>query len=235
MKIHIGTNLFPQHKGRIFKNYELTEVKPFYETKPHQKTLKNWRTESGKDFRFIIPAPLALTDPEWKPGKTSSWKTGAQGFTPGTEMEYIWKMMHKTAGILRSHTFVFVTPSSFRPTQSNIAKLTDFFKNHDRKNVKMVWEPHGLWDKSTILEVADNLDLYLSSDPVSTEFTDQPAKFRFFRINNFRSGGKLNFDDYYKIYESAQGSKRTFVLFSSPLALKNAKSFQDFMKNKLYL
>ncbi len=232
MKIHIGVDHFPLHLSRIRQHCDVAEIAPFFTTKPRKKTLLKWREEGPKTFRFVLPAPWALTDPQWRKEKPSSFCEGAQGFTPGKELDFIWESLDKAAGLLRTNTFLFRTPSSFRPTRENREKMASFFQTRERKNYRFVWEPTGLWEPEEALEFARSLGVTLVQDPLSDSFIESNEPFRYLRVKNLRSGAGISEMGFEEIYYAARSAQRCFVLFSSPAPLMDAKRFKTFLNER---
>jgi uncharacterized protein YecE (DUF72 family) len=229
MKIHTGVNLFPLHRRKVLSNCDIGEVSSFFETRPKKNTLSRWRSEAPKNFRFIIPAPWALTDPNWKKAGATSWQEGSQGFLESEQTEKIWKHLDRACGVLRSQTILFVTPPSFRPSLKNKNSMVDFFSEIKRKNFRFAWEPRGLWTSEEALEISKELNLTLVSDPLSPEFINSEEDFRYFRIFNLKHANNLNEMGFEEIYEQCRGSKRSFVIFATPNPIKDSQRFKRFL------
>ncbi|MBN2722732.1 MAG: DUF72 domain-containing protein [Deltaproteobacteria bacterium] len=229
MKIHTGVSTFPKYLKKIKQVCDVAELESFFNTKPRKSTLENWRNTMGKKFRFVIPAPLALTDPTWKKDTATFWREGAQGFAPGSETDFIGKTLWKSAGLLQSITFLFVTPPSFRPTADNRDRIMDFFQPFLQKNQRIIWEPQGLWDIEGLLKKTSNTGITISQNPLSDDFIQTDEDFRYFRIESHASANVIREDNIERILDACEGSKRSFVIFKTSMPLRDASIFSTYL------
>lgn len=229
MKIHLGVSNFPLHSKNIVSICDISEISSFLDSRPKKGTLQKWREASQNDFRFVIPAPRALTDPYWKKDPDSPWNDGAQGFLNNEEGDKIWAYMDRTAGVLRSHTFLFITPLGFRPNSLNKKKMVDFFNSKNLKNYKIVWEPTGLWSPEEAVEFANSAGITLACDPLAEDFINPKGDFRYFRVHSLKQSSGISQMGFDEIYEASMGAKRVFVIFTTPKSLNDAKKFKTFL------
>jgi uncharacterized protein YecE (DUF72 family) len=233
MKIHIGVNHFPLHAKKINSICDVSEVSSFFDSRPKKGTLVKWRENSDSSFRYVIPAPRALTDPYWKKEDSSSWNEGAQGFINNDVGDKIWAHLDRAAGVLRSQTLLFVTPIDFRPNSLNKKKMTEFFSSKNLKNYKIVWEPTGLWDPKEALDFAKSAGITVACDPLSEDFVQPDTSFRYFRVHSLRKSSGISQMGFEDIYDASIGAKRVFVIFTTPKALNDAKKFKTFLSEQI--
>ena len=126
MKIHVGVHDFPLHRRRTFQQCEVAEASALLTTRPRKKTVAEWREAAPAAFRFVVPAPPALTDPQWRKTRPTYWEEGAQGFTLGPEADRIFSALEMTAGMLKAHVTGGAAAHGQRPplAESNAATST---------------------------------------------------------------------------------------------------------------
>ncbi|MBU1219531.1 hypothetical protein KKF34_10260 [Myxococcota bacterium] len=233
MKIHTGVSHFPRYYKKIGDICEMAEVESFITTKPKKGTLVNWREVMGKKFRFVLPAPTALTDPDWNKAGTGFWRDGAQGFKEGAERDFITKTMFKSAGILQCITFLFPTPVSFRPTEDNRQRIMDYFKPFVEKKQRVIWAPTGLWDMEKLLRDTAGTGIFIAQNPLDVNFIQDDEEFRYLRIENIASKNVTSEINMEKILEACDGAKRVFAVFKTSNPLRDANAFNRFLSEEI--
>ncbi len=85
-------------------------------------------------------------------------------------MALAWERTREIADILDAPVIVFQCPKSFLPTRENTRNLTRFFRDIDRANHTLAWEPRGEdWAPELIRELCLASNLIHCVDPFQSE------------------------------------------------------------------
>ncbi len=223
MHIHAGV----QQTGpqiRFSRDFEVVELTRMLQSRLRESTLKKLRQDAPENARFVVPAPLFLTDPQWELPASHTPDRDARGFAPGPELERVVTQLHRSAGLLRAQTLLLVTPPSFRPTTTGIDRLVAFAKHPRLKSMRLIWEPRGLWQEGEIRHVVSQTGIVTVTDPLLTRELPN-HDFGYFRIHGPASAGILGEHHHHRILEACFSHKRVFVVFCTPNAVRDARAF----------
>lgn len=225
-----------------FKNFKTLEVQQtFYQPPARDSTLERWRKNAPDDFEFVIKAWQLISHPATSPTyrklkkEIPKSKQNNYGyFKPTEEVFEAWEKMDSIAQILDSKIILFQTPASFAPTPEHNQNLHQFFKQIDRKNYTLVWEPRGDWKPDQIRNACKDLNLVHCVDP----FKQKPTAGK---INYFRLHGKPGYNLKYEYTEQDLKQLKkscdkplNYVMFNNMGMNQDAQQFLEMTNSNQY-
>ncbi len=149
--ITVGCAGFAVPATRYFKEYLFVEVQETHLAVPGPGTLRRWRREAPKGFRFALLGPREI---------------GQEGFRPGKVIESALKTLTEVALELDAKTAVFVAPPDFVQNRSNRAALKDFLGSVRGRFERIVFDPGSAWDPGDADTVAEDTGSAAARDPL---------------------------------------------------------------------
>ena len=147
------------------------------------------------------------------------------GFQATAENAALWGRALDFAEGAGSLALVVVTPPAFTPGPANVARMQAFFAAADRRDLRVVWEPHGPWDPDHAARLAAQMGLVLAVDPLRDAPPD--GGFAYFRLGAFASmGSRLGVYDLERLAEAAQGFEEVVCVFDTPRALDDVRNLK---------
>jgi len=230
MGVKVGCCGFPKARSNYYEHFKAVEVQQTFYQPPTSKTVERWRAEAPPDFEFTLKAWQLITHESKSPTYrrlTLSWPQRRLGhcgsFRPTEEVQWAWGRTREVALALKAKVVVFQTPASFQPCRENKENLRKFFKEADRGNFLLVWEPRGLWSGDEVQELCRELDLTHGVDPFKAE--PQFGEVRYFRIHGI-TGYRYRFSvkDLPDLKEKCRG--KCYCLFNNVSMWIDALAFQ---------
>jgi uncharacterized protein YecE (DUF72 family) len=205
-----------------------------------QSTAEKWRLRAPKDFEFTVKAWQLITHEPTSPTyrkaklKIDANEMEKYGFFRSTDRVFeAWKVTDEARKALDAKIVVFQCPPSFREKEENISNMRNFFQSIDRKDIKMVWEPRGKWNKNTIKKLCEELDLIHCVDP----FADDSATpdFAYFRLHGSPPGKRMyrytyTEEDLKRLHEKCMNFSRVCVLFNNHTMYEDALRFMKMIQ-----
>jgi len=159
---------------------------------------------------------------------TLAWPQGklrhCGSFKPTEEVQWAWGRMRTVALALRAKIVVFQTPASFQPSGKNKKNLRKFFREADRGDFLLVWEPRGDWGEDEVRELCRELNLTHGVDPFKAGATF--GKVRYFRIHGI-TGYRYRFNQTDLKALRAKCRGKCYCLFNNVSMWTDALSFQE--------
>src|SRR5579871_3845194 len=128
--ITMGCAGFPVPATRYFKEFLFVEVQETHVTMAAIGTIRRWRREAPKGFKFAMLGPREI---------------GQEGFRDGKVTETALRSMIDVGKELQATTAVFVAPPEFTSGRGNKAVLKEFLQSVRKKFERVVWEPSASW------------------------------------------------------------------------------------------
>ena len=178
-KTFIGCCGWTEAQARYFKTFRTIELQtPFYQP-PSDAVAQRWKAIAPPDFRFCIKAWQLIThtpaSPTYRRLKSPISPQELDlygGFRPTDQVWLAWERTRQIAAMLDAQVIVFQCPKSFLPTPENIRNLTNFFREADRDNRTLAWEPRGdEWPPELIRELCAENHLIHCVDPFKSDTT----------------------------------------------------------------
>jgi len=239
VKVKVGICGFARSQDTIFTNLRLLEVQTTFYKPMKRSTAETWRQRAPEEFEFTVKAWQLITH---EPRSPTYRKAGIEiaenevdtyGFFRPTENVFkAWSVTNEIREALGAKLVVFQAPARFKETEENITNMRGFFHGieNDRKGIRMVWEQRGPWDRKTIDQLCDELELIHSVDP----FAEAPVTtgLAYFRLHGSPPGKRMyrytyTDDDLKRLSEHCMntGSPEVYVLFNNETMYDDALRF----------
>jgi uncharacterized protein YecE (DUF72 family) len=214
--ITMGCAGFPVPATRYFKEFLFVEVQETHVTLPGTGTIRRWRREAPKGFKFALLAPREI---------------GQEGFRDGKVTESALKSLSEVGKELLATTAVFVAPPEFTGSRGNRAALKDFLQGVRKKFERVVWEPPIAWDADDADTLATEVGVVAARDPLAHGTSSVPVAY--YRLPG-PAGHKSRYEDpaIEKLAELARVAKNkdaTYV-FTNVDMFADAKRFKKACK-----
>ena len=214
--ITMGCAGFPVPATRYFKEFLFVEVQETHVALPGTGTIRRWRREAPKGFKFAMLAPREI---------------GQEGFREGKVTETALKALIEVGQELEATTAVFVAPAEFTSGRSNKSALKDFLAGVKKKFERVVWEPPPSWDADDAEALARDVGVIAARDPLAHGTTASPVAY--YRLPG-PAGHKSRYEDpaIEKLAELASNAKNkdaTYV-FTNVDMFADAKRFKKAIK-----
>src|SRR5688572_1905615 len=160
--ITIGCAGFPVPATRYFKEFLFVEVQETHVALPGTGTLRRWRREAPKGFRFSMLAPREI---------------GQEGFRDGKVVSSALASLTEVGKDLDATSVVFVAPPEFSASRANRGAVKDFLESLKGKFERVVWEPPPSWDPNDAAALAAEVGAIAARDPLATGIVDAPVAY----------------------------------------------------------
>jgi len=228
--IKVGCCGFPKARSKYYECFKVVEVQQTFYQPPTPITVARWRAQAPADFEFTLKAWQLITHESKSPTYrrlTLSWPQTkldhCGSFKPTEEVQWAWERTRDLAIHLKARIVVFQTPASFQPHATNKENLRNFFKEADRGDLLLIWEPRGNWSHEEVLEICREVNLIHGVDP----FKNDPSfgEIRYFRIHGI-TGYRHRFSEreLEVLVEKCQGE--CYCLFNNVSMWTDAFAFQ---------
>jgi uncharacterized protein YecE (DUF72 family) len=156
--------------------FPLVEVQQTFYEPPRDATMRRWRALSPATFEFTLKAWQLITHDAGSPTyrrlrsplrEAERVAVGSFRWTP--TVRDAWARTLDCVTLLRATAVLLQCPSSFRPTEENVARMRQFFDEIERPDgVRMLWEPRGSWPPELVASLCRDLRLVHVVDPFVT-------------------------------------------------------------------
>jgi uncharacterized protein YecE (DUF72 family) len=243
VKLKVGVCGFARSQDSIFTNLRLLEVQTTFYKPMKKSTAETWRRRAPQEFEFTVKAWQLITHEPASPTYRKAGITIAENerdtygfFRPTDNVFEAWSVTNEIGAALDAKIVVFQSPARFKENDVNSKNMRDFFRGieQDRKDITMVWEQRGKWDRKTIGRLCEELNLIHGVDP----FAEAPVTtgFAYFRLHGSPPGKRMyrytyTDDDLKRLYDYClnTGSPAVFVLFNNETMYDDALRFMKMM------
>jgi uncharacterized protein YecE (DUF72 family) len=214
--ITIGCAGFPVPATRYFKEFLFVEVQETHVALPGTGTIRRWRREAPKGFKFAMLAPREI---------------GQEGYREGKVVETALKSLIEVGKELAATTAVFAAPPEFTPGRTNKAALREFLEKVKRKFERVVWEASPGWDAEDAAALAHDAGVICARDPLAHGTID--ASIAYYRLPG-PAGHKSRYEDpaierLADLAKHAKNKDATYV-FTNVDMFADAKRFKKALK-----
>ena len=214
--ITIGCAGFPVPATRYFKEFLFVEVQETHIALPGMGTIRRWRREAPKGFKFALLAPREI---------------GQEGFRDGKVTEHALKSLMEVGKELSATTAVFVAPAEFTASRSNRSVVSDFLQSVRKRFERIAWEPPPSWDPDDADTVAAEAGVVAARDPLTHGLSKAPVAY--YRLPG-PAGHKSRYEDpaidrLADLARNADHKDATYV-FTNVDMFADAKRFKRAMK-----
>jgi uncharacterized protein YecE (DUF72 family) len=214
--ITMGCAGFPVPATRYFKEFLFVEVQETHVTLPGTGTIRRWRREAPKGFRFAMLSPREI---------------GQEGFRDGKVTETALKSLIEVGKELEATTAVFVAPPEFSGSRGNKSVLKEFLQGVRKKFERVVWEPPAAWDPDDADALATEAGVVAARDPLAHGTSTLPLAY--YRLPG-PAGHKSRYEDpaidkLAELSRVAKNKDATYV-FTNVDMFADAKRFKKAIK-----
>lgn len=214
--IVLGCAGFPVPATRYFKEFLFVEVQDTHVSPEAAGTIRRWKREAPKGFRFSLLAPKDI---------------GQEGFRSGKVTETALNTLLDVGKELSSKHAVFASPPEFAGGKNNKAILKEFFQSVSGKFERVIWEPSPAWDIGEAERLAQDSKVVCARDPLVHGMSKAPIAY--YRLHG-PAGHKSRYEDpaIDKLAELASGAKHkeaTYV-FTNVDMFADAKRLKKLLK-----
>lgn len=169
----VGCCGWTEAQPRYVANYSTIELQTTFYQPPASPVAARWRSMAPPSFRFCMKAWQLITHTPASPTyRRLKWGVSPQewdlygSFRPTEQVMLAWERTREIANIVDAQVIVFQCPKSFLPTRENTRNLTAFFREIDRGERTLAWEPRGEeWRPGLIRELCVESRLIHCVDP----------------------------------------------------------------------
>jgi len=226
VRVRVGTVGFPvRDKRRVLAAVEVVELADGRFTPPARAAAKRFKRTWPAAVDATAQSSLFLVDPPSGGAPLPGDPGGYGGFQTSGENLALWERCTEYAMAVEARALVVITPPSFTPGPSNLARMAAFFAAVDRRGLMIVWEPHGPWEQRRAAAHAAEIGLVLAVDPLRDQAPESGTAY--FRLGPFAAmGGRLGVYDLERLAEAAQPFADVFCLFDTPRALDDVRNLK---------
>lgn len=212
-----------EHKLQAYASiFDLVEVNSTFYRLPKKETAEKWRKLArsvNKDFEFTVKASQIITHRD---------KFSSRGSVT---------MFNKTkeiANFMGAKIILFQTPGSFKPTEENLEKIRNFFRQIDKENFKIVWEVRWKdnWKKDVVKDLFSDIGVNQCVDPMRQD-TYYSKDLVYYRLHGFgQPMYNYNFseEELENLKKKIQKhNKRVYILFNNFNMYRDAKTLGEFL------
>jgi uncharacterized protein YecE (DUF72 family) len=213
------------------RRFPLLEVQHTFYEPPSDALLERWRRSSPGRFEFTIKAWQYVThessSPTYRRLKRplpDEHRGRIGGFRTTAPVLDAWARTLECAAILRATAVLLQCPKSFRPTDTNVARLREFVATVERPAGRLLWEPRGDWPVSLLTDLCRDLDLVHVVDPMQTETVTPEATY--YRLHGTSGARHVHTDDELRrLRDLVDGRPSPYVLFNNLPRVGDAQRF----------
>ena len=166
-RLRIGLCGWNQSQRNYFLNFDCIEIQSTFYDPPRVQVANKWRDAAPSGFHFCIKAWQLIThtaaSPTYRRLRTllpSGDRDAVGSFRPTEKVREAW---HRTLAVARAvdaRVVLFQCPKSFLPTSENLINFSAFFRQLDRDQFRLAWEPRGeAWTDDIVRELCAEYDL----------------------------------------------------------------------------
>ncbi len=189
----VGETHLPRDFARYARQYSFLELDCEPGKMPGKARLQSCAAQAPKGFVFSLVVPAALASLE-----------------PGEEAERAWKAIKAIANVVRPRWWVVRTPPKVRPTRKAREDLSALFERLRTPEIRVAWEPHGLWEEAAAAEAAAGLGAHLVYDLAQS--APRAGEVLYARLQAFGRGARVSLGLAERVAERAAGFQEAFVV-----------------------
>jgi len=146
-RIYVGRASLDGNIGRYARSLNLLEVSAERGRHPRRPGLLEWRRTVGEDFVFsvVLPQPLVALE-------------------AGPDADQLLSHAKMVADALGATWWLLRTPPTVAPSARATRKLEALVESIRSESRRIAWEPRGVWEESSALSTAAELDVHLVRD-----------------------------------------------------------------------
>lgn len=179
MECLVGCCGWTEAQSKYVKTFDTIELQTTFYQPPGDAAVQRWKLQAPSGFQFCMKAwqlithtPSSPTYRRLKTGVADSERDLYGNFRSSEQVALAWERTREIAHIIDAKAIVFQCPASFLPTRQNIHNLEIFFREIERDDRIIVWEPRGDdWTDQLVRDICDANQLVHCVDPFVREST----------------------------------------------------------------
>jgi hypothetical protein len=169
----VGETRLPKNFKRYARQFSFLELDCEPGTVPGKARLQSCRAMAPEDFVFSLLLPSRLASLE-----------------TGPALDHEWKAALGSARLLRAKWWVVQTPAEVRPTRKSREGLAALVARLKENDMRVAWEPRGVWDETAAGDLADAMGAVLVQD-IARE-TPRPGSVLYSRLLALGRGSRVS-------------------------------------------
>jgi len=226
VKVRVGTVGFPvRDQRRVLAAVDIVELTDGRFVPPSATTARRFRRTWPKPIDAAVQCSVHLVDPPRGDASLPGDPSGYGGFETSGENVALWARCTDYAAGVGARALVVITPPSFTPGPANLARMAAFFASVDRRDLAVVWEPHGPWEHERAAAHAAEMGLTLAVDPLRDPAPEGDVAY--FRLGPFAAmGSRLGVYDLERIAEATAPFADVSCVLDTPRALDDVRNLR---------
>lgn len=188
----VGETHLPRDFSRYARQYSFLELDCEPGSVPGKARLQSCAAQAPEGFVFSLVVPGALASLE-----------------AGEAAERALKAARAIANVLRPRWWVVRTPPSVRPTRKAREELSALFERLRSPEIRIAWEPHGLWEEAAASETAAALGAYVVHDLAQS--APRSGEVLYARLQAFGRGARVSLGLAERVAERASAFSEAFI------------------------
>jgi hypothetical protein len=224
--VRVGTVGFPiRDRRRVLAAVEIVELTDGRFVPPAKAAAKKIKRAWPPSVDAAVQCSSHLVDPPRSGVALPGDPRGYGGFEASEENRALWVRCMDYAVAVAARAIVVITPASFTPGPSNLARMAAFFAVVDRRGLAVVWEPHGPWEHERAAAHAAELGLVLAVDPLRDPAPEGDAAY--FRLGPFAAmGSRLGVYDLERLAAATAPFADVSCVLDTPRALDDVRNLR---------
>ena len=232
----IGCCGWTEAQASYVRSFATIELQTTFYQPPATAVAKRWKAQSPPEFRFCMKAwqlithtPTSPTYRRLKSGVSPRERNLYGSFRPTEQVWLAWERTRDIANILQACVIVFQCPKSFLPTRESIRNFEMFFRQIDRGDRTLAWEPRGdEWTPELIRDLCAENNLIHCVDPFKASPVYGDAIY--WRLHG-KTGYRYRYGDEdlaeleAKLQAQAHLPNRSYILFNNIYSKQDALRF----------
>jgi uncharacterized protein YecE (DUF72 family) len=225
-RVRVGTVGFPvRDKRRVLAAVDIVELTDGRFEPPGRAAATRFKRSWPASVDAAVQCSVHLADPPRGDASLPGDPRGYGGFETSEENVALWGRCAEYAAAVEARALVVITPPSFTPGPSNLARMAAFFAAVDRRGLAVVWEPHGPWENRRAAAHAAEMGITLAVDPLRDPAPEGDAAY--FRLGPFAAmGSRLGVYDLERLADAAAPFAEVTCVLDTPRALDDVRNLK---------
>lgn len=218
------------------RRFPVVEVQQTFYQPSADGVMRRWRAAMPAGFEFTIKAWQLITHVASSPTYrrlrrplTDEERAGAGGFRDTPIVDEGWRRTVECARLLDASAILFQCPSSFRPTDENVAHLQGFLRRIERPtNVRLLWEPRGPWPDDLVGSLCSAHDLVHVVDPFVNPTVTRGVTY--YRLHGISGARHVYADDeLLRLRDMLPSAGEVYVMFNNIPRAEDSRRFAELL------
>lgn len=208
MRLHIGQPALRGDIARYAQKFDLLELRADSASLPRLARLKEWRAKVPERFVFSVVLPSVVGTLE-----------------AGKELDAALAQALRVAEALKAEWLLLQTPASLGPSKRTERKLQELVERLPREQLRVAWEPRGVWEDEPTEILANRLGLHLVRD--LRYRPAPPQEVIYSRLWALGAGARLSVGAVELVAERLTGRTEAYVVIEADGAARGASTLRE--------